>query len=227
MLRYLDHRHADTQYEADLKTLIDKLSAMCARVNAQYTLLTQAATGNSAVESPRAVSKEMDKEINDLQIEIDQRVHALVARNAPQLAELRFVLAASKIAGQFERMGDHCKNIIKRIARSREALTPALQARLNEIVDHVAPSMRALEEIQLRFDEAAAKNICESDDAVDDSYKAFVAGVTAAIRANAIPDDKVADAMFIAKNLERLADHATVIAREYMYIHSGLRSTEW
>ena len=227
MLRYLDHRHADSQYESDLKALIDRLSTMAERVNAQYTLLAQAATGNSVVDSPKAVSKEMDKEINDLQIEVDQRVHAIVARNAPQLAELRFVLSASKIAGQFERMGDHCKNIIKRISRSRDAFPPALHQRLNAIVDHVAPSVRALEAIQLRFEEASAKAICESDDAVDVSYKEFVAGVTAAIRANAIPDDKVADAMFIAKNLERLADHVTVIARESMYIHSGLRSTEW
>lgn len=226
MLRYLDHRHADAKYEADLKALVDKLDTMCARVNAQYTLLVQAAAG-SDVENSKAISKEMDKEINDLQMEVDQRVHAIIARNAPQMVELRFVLAASKIAGQFERMGDHCKNIIKRIVRSRDAFTPALRSRLNEIVEHVAPSMRALTDIQLRFNEAAAKNICESDDAVDASYKELVAGVTAAIRANSIPDDKVADAMFIAKNLERLADHATVIAREYAYIHSGLRSTEW
>lgn len=225
MLRYLDHRHADTKYEADLKALIDRLDTMCARVNAQYTLLIQAATGTG--ESPKAASKELDKEINDLQIEVDQRVHALIARNTPQLSELRFVLAASKIAGQFERMGDHCKNITKRIVRSRAALTPALQTRLNEIIDHVAPSMRALADIQLHFSEEAAKQICDNDDAVDVSYKDVVAGVTAAIRANAIPDDKVADAMFIAKNLERLADHATVIAREYMYIHSGLRATTW
>lgn len=225
MLRYLDHRHADAQYEADLKALIDRLSTMCARVNAQYTLLIQAAAGTG--ESPKAAAKELDKEINGLQIEVDQRVHALIARNTPQLAELRFVLSASKIAGQFERMGDHCKNITKRIARSRDAFTPALQTRLNEIIDHVAPSIRALENIQLHFDETVAKQICDNDDAVDVSYKEVVAGVTAAIRANAIPDDKVADAMFIAKNLERLADHATVIAREYMYIHSGLRSTEW
>lgn len=227
MLRYLDGRHADSIYEADLKALVDALEGMRLRVSAQYDLLAEIVSGTFTQSGSKAKSKEIDKEINALQSVIDARVHAIIARNAPQLSELRFVLAASKLAGQYERMGDHCKNIIKRLTRSFEQFTPTVQAQLRDMVVLQLPFFSALEEVSLRFSESAAKAICDADDAIDRAYKACVGEVTRAIREQTLADDKVADAMFIAKNLERLADHATVIAREYMYIHSGQRRTDW
>lgn len=224
MLRYVDNRHADHQYEAELKAIVDGLQTMCKHVSSQFDMLVEAASGKSATEfDAKTASREIDKEINALQLDIDHRVHAIIAKNAPQLAELRFVLSASKIAGQLERMGDHCKNTIKRTLRARPSLNADLQETIAGIVAYVEPGVRALEGILLHFEQDAAERICVSDDVVDKSYKALVSTVSEALRNNELPNERVADVLFIAKNLERLADHATAIARDFMYIHSGER----
>jgi phosphate transport system protein len=225
MLRYLDNRHADHQYEAELKAIVDGLHTMWKLVASQFEMLKAAADGATPADlDAKTASKEIDKGINALQQEIDQRVHVIISKNAPQLAELRFVLSASKIAGQFERMGDHCKNTIKRTLRARPALNADLQKTIAGIVDYVAPSITSLESILLNFDETVAARVCLSDELVDKSYKSLVLAVSDALRSNVLPNERVADVLFIAKNLERLADHATAIAREFIYIHTGDRT---
>lgn len=224
MLRYVDNRHADHQYETELKAIIEGLHTMWKHVFAQFEMLKAAASGQSIGDlDAKVASREIDKEINALQQDIDKRVHTIIAKNAPQLVELRFVLSASKIAGQLERMGDHCKNTIKRLLRARPALNKDLQETIASIVAYVEPGIRGLEPIMLRFEQEEAERVCVSDDVVDKSYKALVSSVSSALRNNEIPNERVADVLFIAKNLERLADHAIAIAREFMYIHSGSR----
>lgn len=226
MLSYVDKRHADANYEAELKALVDGLHAMFQLVSEQFNLMEKAAHDHADTPvDAKNISKDMDKDINRLQLEIDKRVHVLLSKYSPQLSELRFVLSASKIAGQFERMGDHCKNTIKRMMRTRASLTPELWNTIATIVSNVSPSIRGLESVILHFDEEAAEHVCVSDDAVDKSYKGLVAGVADALKTDALPNERVADVLFIAKNLERLADHATAIAREFLYIHSGERRT--
>lgn len=227
MLSYVDKRHADATYEAELKGLVDGLNSMFQLVSEQFSIMEKAAHDHADTPvDAKNLSKDLDKDINRLQVEVDARVHTLLSKYSPQLSELRFVLSASKIAGQFERMGDHCKNTIKRMMRTRASLTPELWKTIGTIVDNVAPSIRGLQSVILYFDDAAAENVCVSDDAVDKSYKSLVAGVSDALKNDSLPNERVADVLFIAKNLERLADHATTIAREFIYIHSGERRTD-
>lgn len=225
MLSYVDNRHADTQYESELKALILGLDDMRKGVAEQFTLLQNIpSTAQSTDMDAKAQSKTIDKHINQMQGDIDVLVHNVISKRTPQLTELRFILSASKIAGQLERMGDHCKNTIKRMLRVQPHINPKMWDTMMEIVRHVAPSIRGLEAVMMRYTKEAADTVCVSDDAVDSSYKSLVANVSEALKAGALPNERVVDVLFIAKNLERLADHATAIAREYHYIHSGQRA---
>jgi len=224
MLSYVDNRHADTQYESELKALIMGLHSMWKHVAEQFTIMQSISDAKqSASLDAKQQSKAIDKQINQLQRDIDHLVHDVISKRTPQLTELRFVLSASKIAGQLERMGDHCKNTIKRMLRVQPHISPRMWDTMMGIVTHIAPIIRGLEKVMMDYTPEESEALCVGDDALDSSYKLLVVDVSEALKAGVLPNDRVVDVLFIAKNLERLADHAAAIAQEYQYIHSGSR----
>lgn len=223
MLRYVDG-HANSQYEAELKALIDGLDQMRRLVVEQFSLLTGLLDARVRGETnPKLQAKEMDKEINALQERIDKAVLNMLVRHSPQLVELRFTLSASKLAGQFERMGDHCKNSIKRVWRAQDKVSDELHQQLVSMAKAAQPVLDALGDALLHFDDGKAVAALKADDAVDKAYKQLVIQMPQVLDAEAIQSEAVSDILFIGKNIERLADHATDVIREMYYIHHGKR----
>lgn len=224
MLRYVDKRHANSQYEDELRAMIDDLDAMRKLVGEQFAILRELLAARvKGEQNPKYQAREMDKEINALQSKLDTSVLDMLTCYSPQLVELRLILSVSKLAGQFERMGDHCKNSIKRVWRSQEKLSDELHQQVVDVADAAAVVLAALEDALLRFDVEKAKAALAADDAVDKAYKKLVINIPRVIKEVAVDNEAVSDILFIGKNLERLADHATDIIREAYYIHHGKR----
>ena len=162
-----------------------------------------------------------DKEIDALEVETDRRVIQLIALRAPMAGDLREAVAALKISGVVERIGDYAKNIAKRVpllsdsnAVEAMSLLPEMARIATEMVTDV---LRAF----VDRDAQAAVRVCERDQAVDDFYDSIFRTLLTHMMENPQNIGQSAHLLFVAKNLERVGDHATNIAEMVYYAATG------
>ena len=160
--------------------------------------------------------------INQMEIENDELATRLLATQQPMAVDMRFLTAAIKINSDLERMGDLAVTIVERaLALMREPLArPAIDiprmAKLTESM--IRKSLDAF----VRGDTEMARSVLLSDDAVDnlrDSIYDELIDYMQAAPQNVRPGVSL---MFVARNLERLADHATNIAEDVLFLVQGV-----
>src|SRR4051794_27130829 len=162
-----------------------------------------------------------DKKLDALEIETEKRAVQLIALRAPMAADLRDVVAALKISGVVERIGDYAKNIAKRVPLLENAgkieplsLLPEMARIANEMVHDVLDAF-------VERDAEAAVRVCERDQAVDDFYDSIFRALLTHMMENPHNIGQSAHLLFVAKNLERVGDHATNIAEMVYYAATG------
>lgn len=162
-----------------------------------------------------------DKEIDALEIETEKRVVQLIALRAPMAGDLRDAVAALKISGVVERIGDYAKNIAKRVPLLNGAADIEPLSLLPEMAriatDMVTDVLRAFVE----RDAQTAVRVCERDQAVDDFYDSIFRTLLTHMMENPHNIGQSAHLLFVAKNLERVGDHATNIAEMVYYAATG------
>jgi len=169
---------------------------------------------------------DQDRRIDEIEAEIERRVVTMIALRAPMADDLRDILAAMKISGVIERMGDYAKNIAKRVpllqdSRGIEPLSilPAMARLVSEMVHDVLDAFVAR-------DPAAAVAVCESDRAVDDFYNSLFRTLLTYMLENPHTITSATHLLFIAKNLERIGDHATNVAEMVFFAATGRQMIE-
>ncbi|MBR0553968.1 phosphate signaling complex protein PhoU [Stakelama marina] len=162
-----------------------------------------------------------DKQIDELETEVERLAVRLIALRAPMADDLREVVAALKIAGVVERIGDYAKNIAKRVAAidghsviEPLSLLPAMANMATDMVRNVLDAFAAR-------DPEAAVRVCEQDRAVDDFYNSIFRTLVTFMVENPKSISQAAHMLFIAKNLERVGDHATNVAEMVYYAATG------
>ena len=163
---------------------------------------------------------ENDKKLDALEIETEQRAIQLIALRAPMAADLRDVVAALKISSVVERIGDYAKNISKRVPllidRDIEpmSLLPEMAKIATQMVHDVLNAF-------VERDAETAVRVCERDKAVDDFYNSIFRTLLTYMMENPNNIGQSAHLLFIAKNVERVGDHATNIAEMVYYAATG------
>ena len=168
-----------------------------------------------------AAVKERDKRIDALEAEVDKLAVRVIALRAPMADDLREVIAALKIAGVIERIGDYAKGIAKRTGqidkRSKfEPLTliPAMAEVAAEMVHDVLTAYAAR-------DSRMAVEICQRDAKVDAFYDSIFRNLVSHMMENPTTISSAAQLLFVARNLERIGDHATNVAEMVYYAATG------
>ncbi len=162
-----------------------------------------------------------EKEINKLQIEIDEDVVTLIARMQPVATDLRFLIAASKINSDLERIADQVINIGQNtvILLKYPQLKPLVDIPI--MADIVQQMMQESLDAYIHKDVAKAQKVLNSDDKVD----ALKDQIFRELLTYMISDPKAIQPalclILIARNLERIGDHSTNIAEEVIYIVQG------
>lgn len=164
---------------------------------------------------------ERDRRLDALESEVDAMAVRTLALRAPMADDLREIIAALKIAGILERVGDYSKNIAKRVGRiegrSRfEPLTliPAMGELAAEMVHDVLTAYAAR-------DPELAREVIERDERVDAFYDSIFRNLVSYMVENPATISSAAHLLFIARNLERIGDHATNIAEMVHYSAVG------
>lgn len=164
---------------------------------------------------------EDDKKLDALEVETERRAIQLIALRAPMAGDLRDVVAALKISGVVERIGDYAKSIAKRVPQLENAPKIEPLSLLPEMARIATSMVHDVLNAFVERDSDAAYRVCERDDAVDDFYDSIFRTLLTHMMENPQTIGQSAHLLFVAKNLERVADHATNIAEMVFYAATG------
>jgi phosphate transport system protein len=162
-----------------------------------------------------------NKKLDALEIETEKQVVRLIALRAPMAGDLRDVVAALKISSVVERIGDYAKNIAKRVPLLDKvhniepvSLMPEMARIATEMVHDVLNAF-------VERDAEAAVRVVERDQAVDDFYNSIFRALLTFMMENPNNIGQSTHLLFVAKNVERVGDHATNIAEMVYYAATG------
>ena len=217
------HRPAGFGAERDeLRALISQMGGLAEHAirESMRCLMHRDSAGARAV-------VEADARLDALEAEAEARIVAFIARHPPSDEDLREAVAALKIVGVVERIGDYAKNIAKRVPQVDAgrsdieplSLLPAMARIAAEMVGDVLDAFVAR-------DAAAAEQVCARDRSVDDFYDSIFRALLTFMIEDPASVGRAAHLLFVAKNLERIGDHATNIAEMVYFAATGARMPE-
>lgn len=162
-----------------------------------------------------------DARIDALEVEVDRLAVKIIALRAPMADDLRDVISALKISGIIERIGDYAKNIAKRVGdvEGRAKIEPLL---LIPAMGDIAQSMvRDVLNAFASRNSALAVEVVDRDAKVDEFYNSIFRNLVAHMMENPATISSAAQLLFVARNIERMGDHATNIAELVYYAATG------
>ena len=211
----MEYRHLHNQ----LAAIRDQLMHMGGQVEAMI-----ASAARALAERDEALVAEviaLDTCVDRMEVDIDEACHSILARNQPTAIDMRFLVAVMKITADLERMGDSAVNIVQAARQlNREPpldRTLALGRQSEMVQTMVRESLDAF----VRRDAALATKVCKADDEVDDLYKQLFRELLELMTSEPKTVTRAVHLLLIARNLERIADHATNIAEDVVYYVEG------
>lgn len=217
----LDEREPKMRhFQQDLEELKNKLLEMSALVERAIYLSVQGVVEKNSMLAEQVLKNEA--RVNQLEIEIDDTAIGMLALQAPLAVDLRLITAAIKINNDLERMGDLAVNI----AQSALALVKEPVIRPSIDIPHIAGLAqgmvrKALDAFVSR-DPELARSVLASDDAVDNMRTASYHEGISFMEKNPQQISQALHLLSVVRNLERIADHATNIAEDVLFLVKGI-----
>jgi len=162
-----------------------------------------------------------DQHIDQAQATLEERALTIMATQQPMAGDLREIIAAIEIASELERIGDYAKGIAKITIRNAD------QPLVKPLVDIPLMAEKAINmlgnalDAYINRDAEAARSLAESDDLVDALVAHVRADLLDVIHSDPTSAERAVDLMFVAHNLERIADRTTNIAERVIFIVKG------
>ncbi|HVB33193.1 MAG TPA: phosphate signaling complex protein PhoU [Patescibacteria group bacterium] len=211
----MERRH----FEQELEELKQRLLWMAGLAEKSVHQAVQALFEEKEDIAKRVLEEE--SAINELQIEIDDRVMSLLALQQPMAADLRFILSVSRINSDLERIGDQAVNIaqsVLRILRHPQVKPYVDIPRMSALVEGmVRDSLNAV----VQRNAELARSVLVRDDEVDHFRDQIFRELLTYMMENAAVIFPAFELILVAKNLERIGDHATNIAEDVIYMVAG------
>ncbi len=209
----------ETNLQNQLDTLKSSLLSMAALVEEQIARAISALVNHNIELCNNVISS--DQPINMMELEIDDQCFRLLALQNPIASDLRFVTTSMKITIDLERMGDIAVNIAKKTKEliERPDLKPLID--IPQMADlaqtMVTDSLNAF----VRGDNQLALQICSRDNEVDQWQDQILEELLEYMVENPSSAPQVLQLIFISRNIERIADHATNIAEGVVFYSEG------
>jgi len=166
-----------------------------------------------------------DVKIDELEAEVEQQVVRLLALRQPLASDLRETLAALKISADLERIGDLAKNVAKRaLIISKDATDQHLAQGLARMGRLALSQLKNVLDAYSRRDANAAMAVRNGDNEIDEIYNSLFRELLTYMMEDPRKISASAHLLFIAKNFERIGDHATNIAETVIYFVTGAKA---
>jgi phosphate transport system protein len=163
----------------------------------------------------------LDNVIDTLEIEVEEECLKILALHQPVAVDLRFIIAALKMNSDFERIGDLATNIAERALALAKSPDSVIGDKLGCMVEHVRGMLKNSLDSLVNLDAPLAKKVCASDDEVDACYREMYDDVKKSIIESPANLDDSLQVLSTSRHLERIADHATNIAEDVIYLVDG------
>jgi phosphate transport system protein len=216
------NEHTHKQFDTEMEAIRSGVLAMGGLVEAQLrrAIVLLEADDRDAI----AQVKIDERQINQMQISLDQMCTQIIARRQPTAIDLRFVLMISKIVNELERVGDETKKIAYKAAETRGV------DRLSHVrrYDVVRTCERAHGMLQLaldtfaRLDAGAAAEVIDRDEEIDAAFLAIMRQLISYMMEDPRTITPALEIIFIAKSIERIGDHAKNIAEAVVQVVKGI-----
>jgi len=211
--------HIVTSYGQELAALRDDIVKMGGMVEVQVASAATAILQQDARAATAAV--EQDPAVDALERAIEAQVIRMLALRQPMAQDLRQIVTSLKMTGDLERIGDYAANVAKRSIVLAEFSLPFSLSGIANMTRLVQENLKLIIDAIGENDPDKAMQVWRSDQAVDDIYNAIFRELITYMMEDPRNITPCTHLLFIAKNLERIGDHATNIAETIYYAVTG------
>ena len=219
----MTEKHLSTQFDAELSGVSTRVLEMGGIVEAQVAQAIYALVHFSA-ETATQVLK-MEERVNQLEVEIDADLSAIIARRQPTARDLRLLIAISKTIANLERVGDEAARIARTVQR---LINTGVSSRLRLPVadlgfeaDLAIAQLRKALDAFARLDTAKALEVLKQDDQIDQEFDGLLRKLITYMMEDPRTISSSIDLVFVAKAIERVGDHAKNLAEAIIYVVKG------
>ncbi len=206
-------------FQEELKELREGLTAMAGQVEWILELTQRALLERSDELADRVLT--LDEGVDEQELKLDRLCIDLLALETPVARDLRLVASTLKIIPELERIGDHCSNIARRAKR----LNPQPSILAGDFMERLGQSCRTMVKQSLdafvNGDADLARAVIAADDNVDQLYTKIYGELIRLMLADPLCIERASHLILVIKNWERIADQATNISEEVLFILEG------
>ncbi|MGD9072760.1 MAG: phosphate signaling complex protein PhoU [Desulfobacterales bacterium] len=200
----------------NIKKMILSLGAL---VEERVRLAAEAVENKDAEAAQRIIKT--DYEIDEMEVEIEEECLKVLALHQPVAIDLRFLIAVIKINNDLERIGDQAVNIAQRVSVLAKHNDKDFDFDYAQMAEKAETMLRMSLDALVNLDEDLASKVVTMDDEVDQIQKDAYDRIKTAMIENTDKIGYMINLLLISRHLERLADHATNIAEEVIYLVEG------
>jgi len=219
----MSDKHLSTQFDAELSGISTRVLEMGGLVEAQVVQAVHALTNfNGELAS---VVLQGEERVNQMEVEIDHDLSAIIARRQPTARDLRLLIAISKTIANLERVGDEAARIARTVQR---LLNSGVSSRLRLPVSDLAfeselaiAQLRKALDAFARLDTARALEVLKQDDQIDQEFDGLLRKLITYMMEDPRTISTSIDLVFVAKAIERVGDHAKNLAEAIIYVVKG------
>jgi phosphate transport system protein len=213
--------HIVRSYDTDIDELVNTISEMGGIAENQVAGALAALTRRDLEAAARVVAAEA--RLDELEEKVDQMAVHLFAKRQPMAQDLRLIAMSLKISNDLERVGDYAASVAKRAKRLDAGLQLNAVGSLGRMGALVQEMLTDVLDAYLERDDRQAMSVWHRDAEVDDFYDSLFRELMTYVLEDPRTTSACIDLLFIAKNLERIGDHATNIAERIHYVLHGDR----
>jgi phosphate transport system protein len=212
--------HTSKQYDAELESLRTRVLQMGGLVENQ---IVSAIEGLGAADTQ--IFKDVirrEKEVNDIELEIDELCNHILARRQPAAVDLRSVIVAIKMIRDLERIGDEAEKVARMgmmIADAGKHFVPKVD--LHRIASNAIAMLRKVLDSYARVNAVSAAEVVKADIEVDDEFKAILRQLITFMMEDPRTISRSIEILFIAKAIERIGDHSKNMSEHVVYMVKG------
>ena len=207
-------------FHDQLGSLKEQLLGMSAKAEERTDLAVEALLARDTDKANLVINGDVD--INKLEIEVEQAAVELLALQQPMARDLRFIIGAIKVSNDLERVGDHAVNIAESAIRLAEK--PKVNIKIPEIEVMARRARKMLGDSLdafIRADGALGRKVCREDDVVDALHDSVFRVLLTHMMADPKTITPSLELLLVGRNLERIADLATNISEDAVYLAEG------
>jgi len=207
-------------FHENLDLLKQRLVEMSQRAEELLDLSVEAFLKRDAGKAQAVVDS--DEDVDALEVEIEQLAISLLALQQPMARDLRFIISAIKITGDLERVGDHAVNIGQsalRMVELRAGVAPPPE--IEEMAHRARKMLSDALDAVVRVDGALGRDVCRRDDHVDALHESVFRIMLTHMMEDPATISPALELLLVSRNLERVADLATNVAEDAVYLAEG------